>query len=137
MGALERLLKLLLQYTALLDGLSEADLNDEYKYYSAVYLLQVQAQVVIDIVMRAASTLGYEVEGYADAGRKLMLAGVINGDEFSIYSSLVGFRNIAIHQYGSLNPNVIRGIISGRRYRDAAKVGVKVVDELRKRGIDC
>jgi uncharacterized protein YutE (UPF0331/DUF86 family) len=136
-GALERLLKLLLQYTALLDGLSEADLNDEYKYYSAVYLLQVQAQVVIDIVMRAASTLGYEVEGYADAGRKLMLAGVINGDEFSIYRSLVGFRNIAIHQYGSLNPNVIRGIISGRRYRDAAKVGVKVVDELRKRGIDC
>ncbi len=137
MGALERLLKLLLQYTALLDGLSEADLNDEYKYYSAVYLLQVQAQVVIDIVMRAASTLGYEVEGYADAGRKLMLAGVINGDEFSIYRFLVGFRNIAIHQYGSLNPNVIRGIISGRRYRDAAKVGVKVVDELRKRGIDC
>jgi len=136
-GALERLLKLLLQYTALLDGLSEADLNDEYKYYSAVYLLQVQAQVVIDIVMRAASTLGYEVEGYADAGRKLMLAGVINGDEFSIYRSLVGFRNIAIHQYGSLNPNVIRGIISGRRYRDAAKVGVKVVNELRKRGIDC
>jgi Uncharacterized conserved protein len=89
-GSLERLLKLLLQYTALLDGLSEADLNDEYRYYSAVYLLQVQAQVVIDIVMRAASTLGYEVEGYADAGRKLMLAGVINEDEFSIYSSLVG-----------------------------------------------
>jgi len=57
MGAIERLLKLLLQYTTLLDGLNINDLDDVYKYYSAIYLLQVQAQALIDIVVRAASAL--------------------------------------------------------------------------------
>jgi uncharacterized protein YutE (UPF0331/DUF86 family) len=137
MGAIERLLKLLLQYTTLLDGLNINDLDDVYKYYSAIYLLQVQAQALIDIVVRAASALGYEVEGYIDAGRKLRIANVINDEELNLYRSIVGFRNIVVHQYGAVDPNVVRKIISTRRYRDAAKVGVKIVDELRKRGVDC
>ncbi|GAB6944081.1 hypothetical protein [Vulcanisaeta sp. JCM 14467] len=70
MGAIERLLKLLLHYTALLDNLNVNDLDDVYKYLSAVYLLQVQAQSLIDIMARAASALGLEVEGYVDAGNK-------------------------------------------------------------------
>ncbi len=49
------MLKLLLHYTTLLDNLSVSDLNDAYKYLSAVYLLQVQAQSLIDIMVKAAS----------------------------------------------------------------------------------
>ncbi len=64
------MLKLLLHYTALLDNLNVNDLDDVYKYLSAVYLLQVQAQSLIDIMARAASALGLEVEGYVDAGNK-------------------------------------------------------------------
>ncbi len=55
MEAIERLLKLLLQYSTLLNGLNINDLDGVYKYYSAIYLLQVQAQALIDIVVRAAS----------------------------------------------------------------------------------
>jgi uncharacterized protein YutE (UPF0331/DUF86 family) len=73
-----------------------------YKYYSAIYLLQVQAQALIDIVVRAASALGYEVEGYIDAGRKLRIANVINDEELNLYRSIVGFRNIIVHQYGAV-----------------------------------
>ena len=58
MGTLDRLLKLMLNYTSLLDGLSISDLNDVYKYYSAVYLLQSQAQALTDIVIKAAAALG-------------------------------------------------------------------------------
>ena len=56
--------------------------------------------------------------------------------------SLVGrgpfrFRNIVIHQYGIVDINIIRRIIGNREYRDVARLGIKVVEELRRRGIDC
>ena len=131
MGAIERLLKLLLHYTTLLDNLSVNDLDDVYKYLSAVYLLQVQAQSLIDIMAKAASALGLEVEGYVDAGNKLMSVGILSSEEFN------RFKNIVVHQYGVIDINVIRRIIGNREYRDVARLGIKVVEELRRRGIDC
>jgi len=41
MGVLERLLKLLLHYSSLLDKLTLQDLENEYKYIAALHLLQV------------------------------------------------------------------------------------------------
>ena len=131
------MLKLLLHYTTLLDNLSVNDLDDVYKYLSAVYLLQVQAQSLIDIMAKAASALGLEVEGYVDAGNKLMSVGILSNEEFSKYRSIVKFRNIVVHQYGVVDINVIRRIIGNREYRDVARLGIKVVEELRRRGIDC
>ena len=52
-------------------------------------------------------------------------------------SFIVRFRNIVVHQYGVVDINVIRRIIGNREYRDVARLGIKVVEELRKRGIDC
>ncbi len=137
MGAIERLLKLLLHYTSLLDNLSVNDLGDVYKYFSAVYLLQVQAQSLIDMAVKAASAMGFEVEGYIDAGNKLVGAGLLSNEEFSRYRSIVRFRNIVVHQYGIIDINVIRRIIGNREYREVARLGIKIVEELRKRGIDC
>ncbi len=137
MGTLDRLLKLMLNYTSLLDGLSISDLNDVYKYYSAVYLLQSQAQALIDIVIKAAAALGLEVEGYVDAGSKLAMLGILSEDEFSRYRSIVRFRNLVIHQYGIIDVDVIRRIIGNGEYRDTARLGLKIVNELKRRGIDC
>jgi len=50
---------------------------------------------------------------------------------------LLGLGIIVVHQYGIVDVNIIRRIISNREYREAAKLGVKVVEELRRRGIDC
>ncbi|MEM4059195.1 HepT-like ribonuclease domain-containing protein [Pyrobaculum sp.] len=136
MGAIERLLKQLLHYTALLDGIGVGDLEDVYKYFSAVYLLQAQAQSLIDIVSRAASALGFEVEGYIDAGGKLARAGLLSDDEFNRYKTVVRFRNIVIHQYAAVDIGVIRRIIGKRDYREVAKIAVKLVEELRRRGVD-
>ena len=55
MGVLERLVKQLLHYTSLLDRLSVEDLEDVFRYYAALHLLQVQAQVLVNIAARAAS----------------------------------------------------------------------------------
>jgi len=136
-GVVERLLKLLLHYTALLDKLSVEDLEDEIKYYAALHLLQIQIQALIDLASRAASILGLEVEGYIDAGYKLRQAGIINDDELKLYRRVVGFRNIVVHAYGEVNPDIVREVIRDRRYRDVARLGIKIVEELRRRGVDC
>ncbi|WP_373419228.1 HepT-like ribonuclease domain-containing protein [Vulcanisaeta moutnovskia] len=106
-----------------------------------MYLLQVQAKSLIDIVVKAASAMGFEVEGYIDAGNKLVSAGLLSNEEFSRYRSVVRFRNNCgssiWNYYGIIDVNIIRRIISNREYREVAKLGVKVVEELRRRGIDC
>uniref|UniRef100_A0A7J3X7N6 DUF86 domain-containing protein n=1 Tax=Thermofilum pendens TaxID=2269 RepID=A0A7J3X7N6_THEPE len=137
MGVLERLLKLLLHYTNLLDKLGPQDLEDEYKYLAALHLLQVQAQALMDIFARAASALGMEVEGYVDAGYKLRAVNIIDSEELAFYIKVVGFRNVVVHEYGEVNSRIVREIIEGRRYRDVARLGVKTFEELRKRGVDC
>ncbi|MGC8584276.1 MAG: HepT-like ribonuclease domain-containing protein [Thermoproteus sp.] len=117
----------------MLDGIDAGDLGDVYKYLSAVYLLQVQA--LIDIAVRAAAALGLEVEGYIDAGEKLRSAGVID-DEFKRYRAVVRFRNTAVRRYGAVDAAVIARIVRNREYREAARLAVKIVEELRRRGAD-
>jgi len=80
--------------------------------------------------------LGLEVEGYIDAGRKLRAENVISGEELAFYSRIVGFRNIVVHEYGEVNSRIVREIIESKKYRDIARLGMKIVEELRKRGID-
>jgi uncharacterized protein YutE (UPF0331/DUF86 family) len=116
--------------------LSVEELKDEYRYYVALHLLQIQIQALIDIVFRATSILGLEAEGYIDAGYKLMQAGILNNDELRFYRKVAGFRNIVVHMYSEVNQDIVREVIGGRRYRDVAKLGIKIVEELRRRGAD-
>jgi hypothetical protein len=39
--------------------------------------------------------------------------------------------------YGEVNPDIVREVIRDRKYRDVAKLGIKIVEELRRRGVDC
>jgi uncharacterized protein YutE (UPF0331/DUF86 family) len=98
--------------------------------------IQVQAQVLVDIAARAASALGLEVEGYVDAGYKLRTAGIIDEEDFRLYRRVVGFRNIVVHGYCSVSAETVREVIRGRRCRGVARLGLKVFDELRRRGFD-
>lgn len=132
----ERLVKLLAEYANLLDGLRPEDLRDIYRLNAAIHLLQVQAQALIDIAMRASSLLGMGVEGYIDTGLKLRNMGLLSDEEFSRYRSIVRFRNIAIHQYVSVNVDVVARIIGNREYRELVRIGVKIYEELRRRGLD-
>jgi len=136
-GVVEHLIKQLLHYTSLLDKLSTEDLKDEYRYYAALHLLQIQSQILIDIAIRAASALGLEVEGYIDAGYKLNTINIINNNELKLYRKVVGFRNIVVHGYSTINPEIIKEIIQEKRYRDVAKLALKIFEELHRKGIDC
>ena len=137
MGVIERMLKTLLYYSSLLDKLKPEDLEDEYKYYGALHLLQVQVQVLMDIFARAASVLGVDVDGYVDAGYKLRTKNIISEEEFRFYRRIIGFRNIVVHEYGEVDPSIVRDVIMNRKYREVTRLALRVFEELRRRGVDC
>ncbi|MGC8973544.1 MAG: DUF86 domain-containing protein [Thermoproteus sp.] len=125
MAVVSRLLRIVEERAALLDRIGPEELGDFKAYFSAVYLLQTQAQALIDMAQRAAALKGLEVGGYVDAGEKLRLLGVIDDEDLKLYKALVAFRNIVVHQYAAVDIEVVRKVVAGREYR-------KVVDLARK-----
>ncbi|KUO82529.1 hypothetical protein B7L70_00815 [Vulcanisaeta sp. EB80] len=116
--------------------LEELTLDDWRALYAGVYLLQIQAQALIDIVVKGCSELGLKVEGYVEAGKKLMDVGIISKEEFEFYRRVVGFRNIAVHAYASIDLEIVRRIITEREFERVYYLALKIVNELKKRGID-
>ena len=116
--------------------LEELTLDDWRALYAGVYLLQIQAQALIDIVVKGCSELGLKVEGYVEAGKKLMDVGIISKEEFEFYRRVVGFRNIAVHAYASIDLEIVRRIITEREFERVYSLALKIVNELKKRGID-
>jgi uncharacterized protein YutE (UPF0331/DUF86 family) len=116
--------------------LEELTLDDWKSLYAGIYLLMAQAQALIDIIQRGCSELGLRVEGYIDAGRKLSEIGVINKEEFEFYKRVVGFRNIAVHEYTRVDLEVVKRIITKKEFKKVYSLAVKIVKELRKRGIN-
>lgn len=123
------MLEILGEYTK---KLKELSVGDWISIYAGAYLLQTQAQALIDIVQRGCSELGLKVEGYIDAGRKLMEAGIMNKEDFDLYRRAVGFRNIAVHEYITINLDIVSKIIREKEFERIYLLAVKIVEELKK-----
>ncbi|WP_261310146.1 type VII toxin-antitoxin system HepT family RNase toxin [Saccharolobus shibatae] len=130
---MKSLLETLSEYTKKLEELT---LDDWRSFYAGIYLLQSQAQALIDIVQRGCSELGLKAEGYIESGRKLMEEGIINEEEFEFYRRVVSFRNIAIHEYVSVNLEIVKRIIVGKEFEKVYILALKIIEELKKRDID-
>ncbi|MEJ2775386.1 HepT-like ribonuclease domain-containing protein [Sulfolobaceae archaeon RB850M] len=133
MGIIKSLLETLSEYTKKLEELT---LDDWKSFYAGIYLLQSQAQALIDIVQRGCSELGLKAENYVESGRKLMEEGIINQEEFEFYRRVVSFRNIVVHEYASINLEIVKRIIAGKEFEKVYVLALKIVEELKKRNID-
>ncbi len=130
MAIIGRLLRIIEEREALLNRYSPDELGDVKAYYSAVYLLQTQAQALIDLAQRVATLMGMEVSGYVDAGEKLSMLGVISPEDLRLYKSVVTFRNIVVHQYAVVDLEIIRRIIANREYRKVTELARKIASRV-------
>ncbi|MGC9180830.1 MAG: DUF86 domain-containing protein [Vulcanisaeta sp.] len=126
MAIIGRLLRIVEEREALLNRYSPDELSDIKAYYSAVYLLQTQAQALIDLAQRVATLMGMEVSGYVDAGEKLSILGVISPEDLRLYKSVVTFKNIVVHQYAIVDLEIIRRIITNKEYRRVTELARKI-----------
>jgi len=74
--------------------------------------LQRAAQAMIDLATHVVATEGYGVpKTIAESFILLEKHGVLKADIASRLRKMVGFRNIAVHEYEKVNPEVVRAIV--------------------------
>jgi len=68
-----------------------------------LHALQLQAQALIDMAQRAAALMGEPTHSYAEAGAALARRGVFFPEDLRLYRAVVGFRNVLVHGYISVD----------------------------------
>lgn len=106
------------------------DLSQFGDYMKFAHALLLQAQALIDLFQRTAALLGDPPRSYAEAGYVLARRGVITEEEAKLYRSVVGFRNVLVHGYLSVEIGVVEAILRQRLYRRVAELAVKVADKV-------
>lgn len=96
----------------------------------AVLNLQRAAEACIDLANHLIAENGWELPRDArNAFEVLANRGVLPGDLLGVMRSVVGFRNVAVHDYTSLDPAVVQAIVQknlGDLERFAATVAAEV-----------
>lgn len=89
------------------------NLNNFTHLDAMILNLERACQATIDMVMHivAQRRLGIPHQGSADAFALLCRGGIIEKDLSTRLIGMVGFRNVAIHEYQGLNLEVVRYIL--------------------------
>jgi len=117
MAILDKLLENLKDYTSKLDEVNNVDLDSWFNLFAILHLLQVQAQSFIDLVQTLLSNMGISSQGYRDSIRKLYEKNLITAEERDFLISVVGFRNIIVLEYATVNPIFVKKIMENKEYR--------------------
>ncbi len=138
MGVLRRLLEALAEITVRLDeevekGYDLSNWGDQMKFLHA---LQLQAQMAIDMVLRLSSLLGHPPSTPLDAARHLVRLGLMSEEEYRFFRGLVGFRNIVVHEYLSVDMRLVDEVLRERRYRRVLLLAEKLYNEATRRSLD-
>jgi len=130
MARIKALAEYLLKLTEFLDQeVSKGfDLNDMGQLMKFLHALQLQAQALIDMVQRAAALMGEPTHSYAEAGAALARRGVFSPEDLRLYRAVVGFRNVLVHGYTSVDMLRISQILVGREYRKLANLALKILE---------
>lgn len=131
---LDKLLKTLEEITSNLDEFVKNgyDLNNWRDQMAALHALQIQAQIFLDIVQRLLSNMGISTEGYKESIRRLKEKGIINDREEKFLNSVVGFRNIVVHEYSEVNLDIVDEILRNKEYKRILEIALAIKDRAKE-----
>ncbi len=134
MGVLRRLLEIIIDTTHRIDrevekGYDLTAWGDQMKFLHA---LQIQSQALIDLVLRSSSLLGHPPSTPLDAARYLVERSIMTREELEFFRKVLGFRNIVVHEYTSIDLNTVDKILRGREYRRILLLAEKVFERVSK-----
>ena len=137
MGVLARLESTVADMTSKLDRLAERlDTWSWVEELAALHALQVQAQALLDMVMRLAAELGYRPTSPQEAARHLHDEGLLSREELDLIVRVTGLWNSILHEYAGDDMDLVYGIVSGREYRRLAVLAAKLLERAERLGLD-
>jgi len=136
LAALERLLETVAEHTLLLDRLrGRWNPGDIVVVYAVLHALQVHAQATLDYIMHVCALLGYSEPTPIRCSRRLSREGLLGGEEAELIARMARFRNIIVHEYGSIDLSRVEHILRSRGYRSVLPVLEKLHRTLEERGL--
>jgi len=114
------------------EKITEADFSLSSHDYQDIIVLNLQraCQQSIDLAMFITAELSLGIpQSSVDAFVKLFEKNIISKNTFDNMKSMVGFRNIAVHQYQKINYDVVEYVIKNRLV-DFKKFNKELIDYL-------
>lgn len=90
MGVLSRLANIVNEMTSKLDYFPGSGIRGWVEELAALHALQLQAQALLDMVLRLAAELGHSPESPGEAAKALAGEGLLTREEYDPVSSLGG-----------------------------------------------
>lgn len=109
--ALDTALQALQRHT---DGSIEVLRTDIEEAWIVERGLQLCAQNCIDIATHLAAATGHDVPDYAAAIDLLAVIGVITSDFARTFRGIAGFRNVLVHGYLAIDPEILHRLLNER-----------------------
>ncbi len=107
------------------------------EYYATLHLLQLSIQSLIDMASRLISLLGAKKpKEYSDIAEILHEEGVLNDNERESFKNMIKFRNLLIHIYAEVSPDIVYRIAKERAEGDIRNIASKVLKTALDRGYD-
>ena len=137
MGVLARLESTAADMTSKLDRLAERLKTWSWvEELATLHALQVEAQALLDTVMRLAAELGYRPTSPREAARRLYDEGLLGREELDLTARVTGFQNTVLHEYAGVNMDLVYGIVPGREYRRLAALAARLLERSESLGLD-
>ena len=126
---------------ALEELVSKHDINELIQDFillnSVLHILQTSIQALIDIGTRVLSEMGVKPPSiYREIAKSLKDEEFLTDDESELMAKIIGFRNILVHGYLAINLELLKEILSAKKYNDIMKLAIKIVEKAQQLGID-
>ena len=135
MGVLRRLLEIVVDTTRRIDEEVDRgyDLGVWGEQMKFLHALQIQSQALIDLVLRSSSLLGHPPSTPIDAAKYLAEKNVMTRRDLEFFRKVLGFRNIVVHEYTSVDISLVDRILRSREYRRVMTLAEKIFREVSRR----
>ena len=125
-----------LECVGLLNELSDKSqrrLLNETEYLAVQRLLQVLIESAIGVAKHWIQTLKVPVRAEAYANFQILYdRKIINDEELRNWKKIIGLRNVLVHDYLNVDPDIIRGILNHQFYRMVNEFIDKAFQEIPK-----
>ena len=118
---MENLLRVIRENVDILDSkLKETPvdelLEDRFNLLAVLHALQVSSQALIDLAAHLITEAGISnLSSYSEIPETLARAGIIAKEDSNLLRRIIGFINVVVHQYTSINLEIVERILKVER----------------------
>lgn len=137
MGKLNELMSLIRKNTEALNELNSDAIKDYIMLNAVLHLLQVSIQAMIDLSSRLIVELGYKIPStYGEIPSILRELNIISNEDALTMKRMIGFRNVIVHGYVDVSVDLVKRIMTDKKYRDILLIALKIFNWAVNKNID-